>query len=336
MDVPAPGLPARAVVIGAGTMGARIAACLARAGVVVCATARRPETLRSAAAVIRAALAEPDADDRPAADALAGAVEVPGTAESRGARVLLTTDADAALARADLVIETIREDHADKAAVLEHVTALVGPDAIVTTNTSSLDLASLAAAAAVPERFAGLHWFNPADLVALVEVVPAPGTSAATIETLRGWMLGLGKTPVVLTRAVPGFVANRLQYALIREAYALVADGVCTWADADLAVTSGLGPRWAAVGPFQSMDLAGLHVHLAVARALFPVLATDSEPPGLLADLVAAGRLGAKSGAGLLGDYPPQRRAELAALRDSVLRSISDTVTRKEASDGSE
>jgi 3-hydroxybutyryl-CoA dehydrogenase len=319
VGAPEPGLPARAVVIGAGTMGTRIAACLARAGVVVCATARRPQTLRSAAAAIRAALADLGDDAGPAAG-----------------RVLLTTDADDELARADLVIETIREDLAAKTEVLGHLTQRARPGAIVTTNTSSLDLAALAAATAGPGRFAGLHWFNPADLVALVEVVPAPGTSAATIETLRGWMLGLGKTPVVLTRAVPGFVANRLQYALIREAYALVAAGVCTWADADLAITSGLGPRWAAVGPFQSMDLAGLDVHLAVARALFPLLAADSEPPDLLADLVAAGRLGAKSGAGLLGDYPPQRREALAALRDSVLHSISDTVTRNEGSDGSE
>jgi len=319
VGAPEPGLPARAVVIGAGTMGTRIAACLARAGVLVCATARRPQTLRSAAAAIRTALADLGDDAERPAD-----------------RVLLTTDADDELSRADLVIETIREDLAAKTAVLGHLTQRARPGAIVTTNTSSLDLAALAAATAGPERFAGLHWFNPADLVALVEVVPAPGTSAATIETLSSWMLGLGKTPVVLTRSVPGFVANRLQYALIREAYALVADGVCTWADADLAITSGLGPRWAAVGPFQSMDLAGLDVHLAVARALFPLLAADSEPPDLLADLVAAGRLGAKSGAGLLGDYPPERREALAALRDSVLQSISDTVTRKEASDESE
>jgi len=317
-------LPARVVVIGAGTMGARIAACLARAGIAVCATARREETLRSAAAVIRAALTGPDSGASPAAD-----------------RVLLTTDAGAELARADLVIETIAEDLAAKAAVLGHVAARARPDAVITTNTSSLDLAALAAAAGGPERFAGLHWFNPADLIRLVEVVPAPGTSAATVAALHGWMLGLGKAPVVLNRATAGFVANRLQYALIREAYALVAAGVCGWAEADLAVTAGLGPRWAAVGPFQSMDLAGLDVHLAVAEALFPVLATDREPPGLLAGLVAGGHLGAKSGTGLLGDYPPERRQALMALRDRVLRAIAGTVTRKtvtrkEASDGSE
>jgi len=295
-------------------MGARIAACLAAAGVTVCATSRHRRTLRSAAEIIRAALAEPPAGSRPAS---------PADSEEAAARILLTTDADEELARADLVIETIREDHADKIALLAQIAALARPDAIITTNTSSLDLAALADAVTGPGRFAGLHWFNPADLVELVEIVPAPATSAATTQTLRAWMLGLGKSPVVLGAAVPGFIANRLQYALIREAYALVAAGACTWADADLAVTGGLGPRWAAIGPFQSMDLAGLDVHLAVARALYPVLAADTDPPDLLAQLVAAGRLGVKSGAGLLGGYPPQRRAALAARRDAMLRTIA-------------
>jgi 3-hydroxybutyryl-CoA dehydrogenase len=294
------GTPARVVVAGAGTMGARMAAFLAAAGLMVCATSRHRQSLRAAAATIRMVLPEHLAD-----------------------RILLTTDADEELARSDLVIETITEDLAAKVALLGHVAALARPDAILTTNTSSVDLAALAAAVARPERFAGLHWFNPADLVELVEIVPAPETSTATTDTLRAWMHSLGKSPVVLQAAIPGFVANRLQYALLREAYALVAAGVCTWADVDLAVTGGLGPRWAAIGPFQSMDLAGLDVHLAVARALFPTLAADPDPPALLAELVAAGRLGSKSGAGLLGDYPPERREALAAHRDAMLRTIA-------------
>jgi 3-hydroxybutyryl-CoA dehydrogenase len=297
-------------------MGARIAAFLAAAGVTVCATSRHRQTLRAAAQTIRAALAGPG--PRPAEGTATAA-----DAERVADRILLTTHADEELARADLVIETISEDLAGKVALLGHIAALARPDAILTTNTSSVDLAALAAAVARPERFAGLHWFNPADLVELVEVVPAPATSMATADTLRAWMLSLGKSPVVLRAAIPGFIANRLQYALIREAYALVAAGVCTWADADLAVTGGLGPRWAAIGPFQSMDLAGLDVHLAVARALFPALAADHDPPALLAELVAAGRLGSKSGAGLLGDYPPERREALAAHRDAMLRTIA-------------
>jgi 3-hydroxybutyryl-CoA dehydrogenase len=312
-------LPGRVVVLGAGTMGARIALFLALAGLDVCATARRPDTLRQAAATIRSAWY-----GRSPADLHEAGTETEAHLEEVLARISFTTDGDRELARADLVIETIAENLTDKLALLARIGAVVRPEAILTTNTSSLDLTALAGAIARPGRFAGLHWFNPADLVALVEIVPAQATEVSTVRTLERWMTELGKTPVVLRRAVPGFVANRLQYALLREAYALVAAGVCTWEEADLTVTSCLGPRWAALGPLQCMDLAGLDVHLAVARALFPDLSTDTEPPRAVVELVAAGRLGVKSGAGLLGDYPPQRRDFLSRLRDVTLRFVAD------------
>lgn len=319
--------PERIVVIGAGTMGARIALFFARAGLTVCLVSRREETLEAAAAAIRSALAEaPLCASRPAARQLVQDGESPGDVLSR---IRLTTDAGADLDAADLVVETIREDPGDKIALLGRVGSRVRPDALVTTNTSSLDLATLAEAVPHPERFAGLHWFNPADLVELVEVVPAPATAPGVVETLRAWLAELGKAPVVVRRAVPGFVANRLQYALLREAYALVAAGVCTLADADLAVVAGLGPRWAAIGPFQSMDIAGLDVHLAVARALFPDLATGAVPPDLLPGLVDAGHLGVKSGRGLLGEYPPDRQEALTRMRDAALRMIP--LVREEA-----
>ena len=318
------GLPGRVVVLGAGTMGARIALFLALGGLEVCAAARRPDSLREAADTIRSAWP----DTSPADSHEAGTPRVAPGSQARLeevlARISFTTDADRELARADLVIETIAENLTDKLALFERIGAVVRPQAILTTNTSSLDLTALAGAVARPGRFAGLHWFNPADLVALVEIVPAPATEVSTVRTLERWMTELGKTPVVLRRAVPGFVANRLQYALLREAYALVAAGVCTPEEADLTVTSCLGPRWAALGPLQCMDLAGLDIHLAVARELFPDLANDTEPPPAVAELVAAGRLGVKSGAGLLGDYPPQRRDFLARLRDVTLRSVAD------------
>jgi 3-hydroxybutyryl-CoA dehydrogenase len=320
--------PERIVVIGAGTMGARIALFFARAGLTVCLAARRQETLEAAATAIRSALAEaPPCASGPAARQPARHGGSPGEVLSR---IRLTTDAGADLDAADLVVETIREDASDKIALLGQVGSRVRPEALVTTNTSSLDLATLAEAVPYPERFAGLHWFNPADLVELVEVVPAPATAPGLVETLRAWLAELGKAPVVVRRAVPGFVANRLQYALLREAYALVAAGVCTLADADLAVVAGLGPRWATIGPFQSMDIAGLDVHLAVARALFPDLATGSAPPGLLPGLVDAGHLGVKSGRGLLGEYPPDRQEALTRMRDAALRMIP--LVREEAS----
>lgn len=314
------GRPERAVIIGAGTMGARIALFLARAGLAVCLESRRQQTLDAAAATIRSVLAEAPAP----ASGHAGLPPAPDrqSPDEVLSRIRLTTEAGPGLAAADVVVETIREDLGDKVALLRRIGSQVRPDALVTTNTSSLDLAALAGAVPHPERFAGLHWFNPADLVELVEVVPASATAPAVVETLRTWLAGLGKAPVVVHRAVPGFVANRLQYALLREAYALAAAGVCTLADADLAVVAGLGPRWAAIGPFQSMDIAGLDVHLAVARALFGDLATDAAPPGRLAGLVDAGHLGVKSGRGLLGDYPPDRQESLTRMRDAMLRTI--------------
>jgi 3-hydroxybutyryl-CoA dehydrogenase len=299
-----PMLPARVVVIGAGTMGTRIALCFARAGVTVCATSRRTGTLEQAAETIRGEVGGPELLSR----------------------IRLTTEADLDLAAAELVIETIGERVEDKVALLHHVAAVVAPDTIVTTNTSSLDLAPLSAALPEPGRFAGLHWFNPADLMRLVEIVPGPATDDATVQTLQGWMAELGKAPVVLHHAVPGFIANRLQYALLREAYALVADGVCSWTDIDCAVTAGLGPRWSAHGPFQTMDLAGLDVHLAVAQALFPALANDVDAPEPLRALVAEGHLGAKSGSGILGDYAPGTPQALIEFRDAMLRSIAAAV----------
>src|SRR5262245_7670592 len=218
-------------------------------------------------------------------------------------RVRLTTSADEALAGAELVVETIVEETEPKRAVLARAEELASPDAILTTNTSSLPLSALAGALRRPERFAGLHWFNPPELVELVELVGGEATAPETLDTLADWSDQLGKAPVVVRRDVPGFVANRLQYALLREAYALVDAGVCSFADVDRAVTRGLGARWAAIGPFETMDLAGLDVHAAVAANLWPELSRSSEPSPAIRQALDEGALGVKSGRGLRGAY---------------------------------
>jgi 3-hydroxybutyryl-CoA dehydrogenase len=169
-----------------------------------------------------------------------------------------------------------------------------------------------------------MHWFNPPELVELVEIVAGPRTEPQVTETLADWAAALGKAPVVVRRDVPGFVANRLQYALIREAYALVETGVATYAEVDAAVRFGLGPRWAAVGPFESMDLAGLDVHHEVARRLFPTLSNRSQPPPALTRLVADRHLGTKTGQGLRGSYDGAAVSELERRRETILRALSD------------
>jgi 3-hydroxybutyryl-CoA dehydrogenase len=237
--------------------------------------------------------------------------------------VKLTTSAEDALAGAALVVETIAEAVEPKRALFVLAENVAAPDAILTTNTSSLPLDSLVEGLERPERFAGLHWFSPPELVEVIEVIGSSRTAPETIATLCAWAEALGKAPVVVRRDVRGFVANRLQYALLREAYALVDAGVCSPADVDRAVTHGLGARWAAIGPFESMDLAGLDVHAAVAANLYPELASGREPSATLDQLLAKGALGVKNGRGLRGDYEASAVAELVARRDRVLGGIA-------------
>jgi 3-hydroxybutyryl-CoA dehydrogenase len=234
-------------------------------------------------------------------------------------RITLTTDLDEAVAGAGLVIETVSEELEAKRDVLARAERVAGEGAILTTDTSSLSLDALAEGLERPERFAGFHWFNPPELVELVEVVPGSRTSPATVAALVELARELGKVPVHVRRDVPGFIVNRLQYALAREAYALVAAGACTYAELDDAVKASLGPRWSVIGPFETFDLAGLDVHLAVAEQLFPDLDTSSEPPAGLRELVARGDLGCKSGRGLYGGYGEEEVAALLERRAAVL-----------------
>jgi 3-hydroxybutyryl-CoA dehydrogenase len=293
-------LPGKVAVIGAGAMGAGIARVFADAGASVRLCARRESSLEAA----RPRLGEhPD-------------------------RVRTTTSHEEALEGAGLVVETIVEELAPKREVLVRAEELAAPDAILTTNTSSLPLAPLAAALRRPERFAGLHWLNPPELVELVEVVGAEETSPQTTETLVGWMEELGKAPVVVGRDVPGFIVNRLQYALLREAYALVDAGVASFEDVDRAVVHGLGSRWAAIGPFETMDLAGLDVHAAVGENLWPELESGSEPSPTIAEVLETGALGVKNGRGLRGDYDEAAAETLKERRNRVLaglRALRDT-----------
>jgi 3-hydroxybutyryl-CoA dehydrogenase len=287
-------LPQNVAVVGAGTMGAGIARVFAEAGASVRLCARRESSLDAA---------------RPR---LGEAAE----------RVRLTTSVDDALDGAELVVETILEAAEPKRAILAQAQERASPEAILTTNTSSLPLAALTGALRRPERFAGLHWFNPPELVELVEVVGGEHTAPGTLDVLVDWARQLGKAPVVVRRDVPGFVANRLQYALLREAYALVDSGVCSFADVDRAVTHGLGPRWAAIGPFETMDLAGLHVHAAVAANLWPELSRGIEPSPAIRHALETGALGVESGRGLRGEYEPADADALVERRDRVLRGL--------------
>jgi 3-hydroxybutyryl-CoA dehydrogenase len=190
---------------------------------------------------------------------------------------------------------------------------------VIASNTSSLPLPRLAEALARPERFLGLHWFNPAQLIPLVEVVPTERTDPAVLEAAMALLDELGKRPLAVARPIQGFVANRLQYALIREALQLVQDGVATPEQIDAVMTDCLGLRWSVLGPMRSTDLAGVSTAVAVARELFPTLASAEVPQPVLTELLEAGRLGVSAGAGFFA-YPDSDG--VAQTRDRLLSSV--------------
>jgi 3-hydroxybutyryl-CoA dehydrogenase len=301
-------LPANAAVLGAGTMGLATGMLLAAHGVPVTMVTRRAasaERLPEAAARRLERLE--------ALGALTGA-QAEAARSGIGASVGLP-DGESF----DLIYEAVGEDLGHKRSVLAAAEPSLTAAGVLVTATSSLPVADLASALGAPDRFAAWHWFHPADLIPLVEIVPGATTADDVVETLRRWSTVLGKQPIVLRVEVPGFVANRLQYALLRECYALAEAGVCSREEIDLAVTAGLGARWAAIGPFATMDLAGLDVHANVAAALFPELSNAAVGPDSLACLRAQGARGARDGRGLLGDYSADRLSELEDRRDRCL-----------------
>jgi 3-hydroxybutyryl-CoA dehydrogenase len=309
MTVPAP--PRSAAVLGGGTIGLSAAVWMAAHGTEVTVVARRRGTAEQ-----RLAAAHDRADRLRELGALTADQ---ARAAREQLRVMVGPPAGARFA---LVFEAVAEDLQIKRTVLAEAEALLGEAGVIATTTSSIAVQDLAVALRRPERFAAWHWFHPADLIELVEIVPSTATAPGTTEALAAWSLALGKRPIVLHRDTPGFVANRLQYALLREAYALVEAGICDVADVDTAVTAALGARWAAIGPFATMDLAGLGVHAAVAEGLFPALSNARKVPEMLARLRAQDAGGARDGRGLLGRYAPGQRERVEETRDRTLVSL--------------
>lgn len=278
---------ARAAVVGAGLMGRRIAGVLASAGMQVTVTDAN-------AAILDAAAAE--------AGELRGA--------DRGS-VTAVADPAAAVRDADLVIEAIVEDLAVKRELFERL-ALQAPNAVLATNTSVLPVSAVTERVADGSRVIGTHWWNPPDLIPIVEVVPSVRTAPATTDRVVALLERAGKVPVRVGRDVPGFIGNRLQHALWREAIALVAEGICDAATVDLVVRNTIGLRLATLGPLENADYVGLDLTLAIHEAVLPVLNRDAHPNPLLRRLVADGHLGARTGHGFL-DWPAGVREQTAA-----------------------
>ena len=298
------------VVAGAGTMGVVLARLFAQAGREVTLWNRRQVSLDRAKETIARDLEAARAD---------GALEEEPAAVL--GRIGYATDF-AVFADADFVIENIAEDLAVKHAFWEKVSALVPAEALLTTNTSGLRVSDIARAVKGPARFCGMHFWNPPDLLPLVEVTKGEQTAQETAEAVRDLALALGKKPVIVKKDILGILGNRLQYAVLREALHILALGAAGPEEIDAAMKYGPGFRYSILGPFETGDLGGVDILNAVSQYLFPDLGAEEESQ-VLADLTAAGRLGVKAGAGFY-DYKPGEGPEIIARRNRLFREQWD------------
>lgn len=300
-------------IVGAGLMGHALAADFARHGFAVAITDSNEALLGSVRDRVRGTLRVLERASLLHAE----------TSEQLAERIAVANTLDEAVRDAAFVLEAVDERLSTKRGVFARLDVACGPAVTLASNTSGLSATALAEGLGHPERVIVAHHFNPPHLVPAVEVVPSPRTSPAVVQSTMDVLRRAGKTPVLLKREVPGFVANRLQAALLREAIALVAGEVIEASDLDALVKTSLGRRLDVLGPFEVLDFAGVDVWDDIMSYLAPDLARGTEPPRLLRELVRAGHLGVKSGHGVY-DWPPPAIERAQKARDEeLLRQIA-------------
>lgn len=296
--------------LGSGSMGPGIAALLARHGCDVRIHDVSEKALTQAEAVCAAVVTHLDQLDVPV---------------TPGGSVAFERDQGKALDGAGFVIEAIPERLDLKKTLLAQVEAAVGEDVIVATNTSGIPISDMAADMDHPERLIGMHWSNPPHLIPMIEVVKGERTADAVQDRLVGIVKSFGYEAVV-ENEVPGFVENRVLYAVLRECMALVEEGVVSQRDLDTCVKWGIGYKLAVIGPMRLVDMAGLDIYEAVATYLNRDLSSESGVSSLVTELTGQGKLGMKTGDGLY-DYGEgevaAKRADIVSGLVSVRRALS-------------
>ena len=284
-------------VVGAGLMGHGIAYLLAAAGHTV-------------------AIYDPSAEWRASLPArLASARELLGGDPALLERISAHDRMAPAMKDASFVFEAAPEKLALKQQMFAELESLTAPDTILASNSSAIPSTEIGAKLKHRERVLGTHFWNPPHLVPLVEVIQNEKTSDETVRRTMVLLRDAGRKPVHVKRDMPGFVGNRLQHALKREAIALVASGVCDAETIDEVVKSGFGARMAVLGPMEQSDLVGLDLTLDIQNVLLEDLDRSTEPTQFLKDKVASGKLGMRSGEGLRQWTPESAEAVRERLR---------------------
>ena len=264
-------------VVGGGTMGRDITAIFVAAG-------WRAQVVEADAAA-RAALAQRVRDSARAI----------GPARGQGTVDVLPALADIDWAGVRLVIECVPERLDIKREVFATLERLAPADVPLASNSSSFPISEIAEGLATQSRMLGLHFFMPAHIVPAVEVIRGERSDEAVAQAATDLMRAVGKKPVQVRRDIPGFLGNRLQHALMREALALVEQGIASPEDIDTMVRYGFGFRYLAAGPMLQKDHSGIDIHLAAAATMYPDLCNATEPSAVLRQLVARGEYGMKS-----------------------------------------
>ena len=294
-------------IVGAGTMGAGVAEIFVQFGYTVILYNRSKAGMERAVERLQSKIAVAPAPIETETD----------TAEAK----IYTTRDLTELTQVDLISESIAENLEVKQDIFRQLDEICDAKTIFTTNTSGLSISQIATAVSHPERFAGVHFFNPPEIVPAVEVIKGAETSDVTCEDLIDLLKLMKKQPILVQKDVPGFVASRLQFAVVREALHLVEEGIASPADIDAVMKHGLGLRWALLGPLEIADLGGLDIFNTVGSYVAKSMSNATDAPKVLQDLVAAGKLGAKTGSGFY-DYPPGKASALIAERDKKLLEI--------------
>jgi len=292
-------------IIGAGTMGSGIALSFAQAGYEVILYDTNTEQF--------------DYAQKRVANSLnvlvrEGVIES-SLAESTRNHISIATDFQKSLEGAQFVIETVPENLELKQQVFRELELFCKSEQILASNTSGLSITAIASACTHAERIAGMHWVNPAEFTPLVEVIRGEKSSNETVDLIFDLAQKIGKIPVRIKKESPGIGLNRLQFAVLRESFHMISEGIVSTEDLDRIMKFGLGFRYPWIGPLETADLGGLDVFYEISSYLFKELSNDEMPPKSLKKLIDQNHLGFKTGHGFY-KYSDEDRDEIIRKRD--------------------
>lgn len=306
----------KVAVVGAGTMGPGMAATFARHGFPTTLSDIKDDQIEKAKGTIEFVFKT----------LTAGGFMTEEDAKAAWDNLTLTTDQASAVNDADFIVETVPERLEIKKSVFEQLSEQAKESAVLASNTSGIPITTLQDGIKNPGRVIGMHWSNPPHLIPVIEVIRGKETDQATVDTTVAVIEKIGMVPGIVDKDVPGFVENRILYAIMREALHLLDEGVASAEDIDKITKWGIGYKLAVIGPLELLDVAGLDIYTAVASYLNKDLSNNTGISATITSKVEEGKLGLKTQGGLF-DYTPEQIQELAQKRGRLLVASKKALT---------